>query len=140
MISITTRKSTHDLVKNNIKSIATQSTIHGLPSMLNTNYTLMQSLWLVVFLLAIGYSSFLIVQSFMNYTNYDVLIVMDYEADYNLDFPALAICDLAAMNRTLDDILITCEFNAKPCNMSYFGKVFEMREFLVFIFLFVITS
>lgn len=114
---------THEIIKKNVKAIASQSSIHGLPNVINTEYFVMKSIWSVVFLLAIGYCSYLIVQLIMVYFNYDVLVSISYVADYTIDFPAIVICDFAPQNRTVNDIVISCQFNTKPCDMTYFGNV-----------------
>lgn len=117
------KHSTREVVKRNIKSIAEQSSIHGLPNVVNTEYMWMRTLWLVVLLLAIAYCSYLIVTLIVGYFNYDVLISISYVSDYNVDFPAIALCDFVPTNRTINDMLISCQFNSNPCNMSYFGTV-----------------
>ena len=115
----------HVIVKNNIKSIAEHSSIDGVQNILKSEYKVMKLIWTVSFILAISYSSYLVVQMVIDYFKYDVLINIHYIADYDMDFPAVAICDFNDPNRTLDDLLIDCQFNSMPCNKSYFGQVFS---------------
>lgn len=108
--------------KENLKEISSQSSIHGLPNILNSKYMFTKLVWLICFVMAISYCSFLVVQMVMSYLTYDVLVKIKYIADYNMDFPAVVICDFLPLNRSLDQLLLSCTFNGEPCDMSYFGK------------------
>jgi len=120
---ILSKKSSRTIVKESIKTIASQSSIHGLPNIINSEYLVMKIVWMFGLLLALSYSSYLLVQLIISYFNYDVLISINYSADYGIDFPAIAICDLLPINRSLDNLVLSCFFNSEPCDRTYFGKV-----------------
>lgn len=120
-------KSSKNSAKENIRSIASQSSIHALPNIFNSHYLVMKIIWLGCFLLALGYSSYLVVQMGINYLNYDVLININYHTDFELNFPAIAICDYFPANRSREDMILSCTFNTEPCKMSYFGEVIENK-------------
>lgn len=112
---------TKNKAKENIKEISSQSSIHGLPNILNSKYVVFKLIWLICFAMSISYCSYLLVQMVISYFNYDKIVKIKYLSDYNMDFPAIVICDFLPLNRSLDQLLLNCSFNNEPCNMSYFG-------------------
>lgn len=92
------------LIKANTLKIASQSTIHGLPSIINAEYPGIRVFWIAIFCVAVSYSSFLTIQLLLNYVEYNVLINIEYVTDYDLDFPSVAICNLNRLtNSSLHD-------------------------------------
>ena len=111
-------------IKKNIHSIAAKSTIHGIPNLLNSDYRVMKLIWVVCFMLAFVYSSYISVNMIISFYNYDVSVTINYESDYFMDFPAIAFCDFKPMmNRSVEQMVLSCTFNSEPCDFSYFGKV-----------------
>lgn len=125
------------IIQAKIVRIVSQSTIHGLASIVNSEYLGMKLFWLITFAIAVSYSSYLTIQLVINYLSYGILVSITYVTDYSLDFPAVAFCnlnpkDLVQNNSTnttdkiyytLDEMLITCTFNSKPCDKSLFTNI-----------------
>jgi hypothetical protein len=114
-------------IKAKTSRIASQSTIHGLVNIVNADYFGMKLFWLVSFTLALAYSSYLTIDLIIKYLDYNVIIDIKFITDYNLEFPAVAFCNLNGLNNSssflINEMLLTCTFNSRPCDSNLFTQV-----------------
>lgn len=114
-----------------LSSKVLKSTFVGLRNVLISQYSYMKLIWLISYFGFTVYMCYLISDSVRAYFNRDVIIKLRYDPDYQIDFPALAICELDQINRQnntkpIDDILVSCRFNSAPCNLTYFGTIVSL--------------
>ena len=71
-----------------------QSTFHGLAKAIQSKNVALKFIWLVCFLASFSCCSFVIIQSFLLYFNFDVYIDFMILNDIDFEFPAVTICNL----------------------------------------------
>jgi hypothetical protein len=117
MISIKTTKKEKILEKS--IEIGLASTSHGLPNILKTDRKCLKIMWLILFLLSSSAGIYLVVQSFINYFNYDVVTSIQVIKEMPAEFPTITFFILRN-NRAyipLNNLIVECTFNTFRCNI-----------------------
>lgn len=82
-------------LKHKLFGLLSLTSLHGLPNLAKTKSSkVIRFIWLFAFLWSTAISSYLIVQAFLDYFNYDTLIKIDIFNGTETDFPAVTVCNL----------------------------------------------
>lgn len=68
-------------------------TMHGIPNIFRSNNLFIKCMWAVAFLLSSGLCIFLIIQSVVNYSNFDVITKIRVLNEVPMTFPTVTICN-----------------------------------------------
>ncbi len=95
------------------------STSHGIPNIIKTERTCIKIMWLVFFLLSSSAGIFTIIQSFINYFNFDVVTSIKVINEMPLEFPTITFFILRnnRVNISLNDLIAECTFNTFICDI-----------------------
>jgi hypothetical protein len=114
-------------IKNTIKSIIKDSTIHGIPRLLKANSLMSKISWILLFICSISYCIYLIITASLSYLQYNTVTNFEIIPEIQADFPVVTICNLNQLQKNNSFYLVQ-----KYSQMSYFsnlGKnVFMMLE------------
>jgi len=118
MISIKTTK-TEKILEKSIE-IGLASTSHGLPNILKTDRKCLKIMWLILFLLSSSAGIYLVIQSFINYFNYDVVTSIEVIKEMPAEFPTITFFILRnnRANIPLNNLISECTFNTFRCNIQ----------------------
>jgi hypothetical protein len=81
-------------IKNKIKSIIEDSTIHGLPRLLKSNSWISKIAWTLFFISSINYCIYLVITSLLSYLEYNTVTNFELITEIPAKFPAISICNL----------------------------------------------
>jgi hypothetical protein len=70
-----------------LRDASLETSMHGLPSIIKTDHTVLKILWLAAFLAASGYCSYLIVLTIQSYLEYKVVTNIDTISEIPTKFP-----------------------------------------------------
>ena len=76
-----------------ILNLAEFSSCHGIPNITRTNSIIIRLVWTIAFIISFVYSILSVVQMGIEYLNFDIVVNMELIQDFNIDFPAVTICN-----------------------------------------------
>lgn len=85
-------------------------------------------MWIILFVASSVLSFYLICNNILDYLNFDVVTGINVVYEYPSLFPTISICNLQQKQSillNLDDILLECAFDARPCNSSVFKTYYD---------------
>jgi len=126
---IVLKKSKTERIKESSFRILTESTIHGIPSILKTNYLFSKISWAVSTLACLVICLVLVENSISAYLENNVVTSIKVWKKIPLDFPVVSFCNLNLLKPkyNLSDILIICEFNSIRCTSDQFSTFYDLR-------------
>ena len=80
-------------LKASLKELVLNSTSHGIPQSIRTRHTSIRVMWLVLFVISTGFCSFLIVQSVLQYFEFEVITKIRVINEVESEFPRITICN-----------------------------------------------
>ena len=80
-------------LKASLKELVLNSTSHGIPQSIRTRHTCIRVMWLVLFVISTGLCSFLIVQSVLQYFEFEVITKVRVINEVESEFPRITICN-----------------------------------------------
>lgn len=89
-----------------LKDSASNTTSHGLPNIVNSEYKTISLLWIIFLLASIVYCSYTIVESFFNYFEFNVDTSIQIVRESQAAFPAISICNHNPFNTKRSGALI----------------------------------
>ena len=92
-----------------ILNLAEFSTCHGIPNITRTNSIIIRLVWTIAFIISFVYSILSVVQMGIEYLNFDIVVNMELIQDFNIDFPAVTICNNNPIDFTHKDSIKTIE-------------------------------
>ena len=93
-------------IKKAFVTRASNSTFHGLHSLVNSEYVLLNIVWFVTISASYSYCASVIIRSFDEYYNYPVITNINRVFDREPEFPMITFCNAKEYS---------CEFNNKTC-------------------------
>jgi len=98
--------------------IALGSTSHGIPNIFRNDKACLKLMWLLLLLFGISTGIYTIVESIINYFNYDVVTSINVINEIPNEFPAITffIQRNNKLKVPLNDLIEFCQFNTFPCN------------------------
>jgi len=81
-------------IKETIKSIVEDSTIHGIPRLVKPNSWISKIAWMLFFIASISYCIYLILTAIFVYLQYNTVTSIETITDMPADFPVITICNL----------------------------------------------
>jgi hypothetical protein len=81
-------------INEDILNLIDQLTMHGLPNVFRAKYKVMAFAWLSVFMLSSAFCVWMIVESIMEYFEYNVVTKIRIQSEIPLILPALTICNI----------------------------------------------
>ncbi|CAF1109062.1 unnamed protein product [Brachionus calyciflorus] len=79
-------------LKNSFKDWILDSTSHGFPKIFKTERLSLKVMWTIGLCISIGFCSYLIARSIMNYVQFGVTTTIRYKTEIPMDLPAVSIC------------------------------------------------
>jgi hypothetical protein len=100
--------------------IGLASTSHGIPNIIKSDRKCLKIMWLILFLLSSSVGIYLVIQSFINYFNYDVVTSVKVFKEIPTEFPTITFFILRNNRRniSLSNLIVECKFNNFNCNFS----------------------
>jgi len=113
------KSKTEKIIEKSIE-IGLGSTSHGLPNIIKTDRKCLKIMWLIFFLLSSSVGIYTIIQSFINYFNFDVVTSIKVFKEIPTEFPAITFFILRnkKANISLNDLVVECAFSRFSCNIS----------------------
>ena len=105
-------------IKNTIKSIIKDSTIHGIPRLLKANSLMSKISWILLFICSISYCIYLIITASLSYLQYNTVTNFEIIPEIQADFPVVTICNLNQLQKNNSFYLVQ-----KYSQMSYFSNL-----------------
>lgn len=99
-----------DTIKKKIHEIASVSTAHGIPNIVDADKLVIKLMWLFFFLISVGGCAYFICNSVIDFLNFDVVTKIDVVHESASIFPAVSFCANSKFN--LSDKLF-CLMNLK---------------------------
>ena len=96
------------------------SSCHGLPNIIRTQRYLIKIIWSLAFLTSLVYSVISIVNTINDFLNYDVVVNMELVQDFDLEFPAVTVCNYNPFDFSNDQAVRTIE--------SYLNNITNAKE------------
>jgi hypothetical protein len=87
-------KNTNLKIKETIKSIIEDSTIHGIPRLVKPNSWISKIAWMLFFIGSISYCIYLILTAILDYLQFNTVTNIETIKDMPADFPIITICNL----------------------------------------------
>jgi hypothetical protein len=81
-------------IKENIKSIIEDSTVHGLPRVLKSNSLISKIVWTIFFCLSSSCCVYLIISAIFSFLQYSVVTTIETITEIPADLPVVTICNL----------------------------------------------
>jgi len=96
------------------------STSHGIPNIIKSDRKCLKIMWLILFLLSSSVGIYLVIQSFINYFNYDVVTSVKVFKEIPTEFPTITFFILRNNRRNIpmSNLIVECKFNNFNCNFS----------------------
>lgn len=115
-------KSKIEKIKTNLTELILSSTSHGIPSVFRTERTFFKIMWFIFFLVSLAIGIWTIVNSLLDFLNFDVVTQVDVIYEIPTLFPTVTFYNLKTLksNFTLDQILLFCSYDAEPCSANDF--------------------
>lgn len=113
-------------MRNNVRNLVINSTIHGLPNLFKTERPLFKFMWLIFFLISASFGLFMVITNVFDYLEFEVVTKYQIINESPMIFPTITFYNLNKLqtNYSLDDIFIFCSFNDEDC----YPKDFEIKE------------
>ena len=87
-------QSNNKKIKNLIKSIIEDSTIHGIPRLLKSNSWISKIAWIIFFCISTSFCLYLIVSSILSFLQYNVVTTIETTNEIPSYLPVITICNL----------------------------------------------
>ena len=81
-------------IKETIKSILEDSTIHGIPRILKSKSWISKIAWIIFLCISTSFCLNLIITAVFNYLKFDVVTTIETITKLPADFPVVTICNL----------------------------------------------
>ncbi len=81
-------------IKNKLETLLSNSTIHAIPNIIRTDNHFVKVVWLVFFLISTGFCLFFIVNSILEYYEYNTNSKTETIFENSTEFPEVIICNL----------------------------------------------
>jgi hypothetical protein len=97
---------------------------HALPNIIRTQNHIVRSMWVVAFSASLIYSIISIVNMIIDYYDYEVVVSIEEVQDFELEFPAITICNYNPIDYTQKGAIKTVEeylFNVTNKTSNSFG-------------------
>ena len=118
-------------IKKVLNDLVLASTSHGLPSIFRTERIFLKIMWLFFLLGSSGFGFYMIGTAVQGYLNFDVVVKIRLIKEIPTEFPTISFFfnDFfrAYTSYSLDDRLISCRFNKKPCSASDFEEITDSK-------------
>lgn len=101
-------------IKNVLKKMISESTIHGLPNLIKTNNNFFKTIWLSAFLITIFACMYMIKNNFNSYLNYEVITKIDLIYEQPAKFPTISFqfdYGFSKSNYSLEENIIKLFYN-----------------------------
>jgi hypothetical protein len=113
-------------IKETIKSIVEDSTIHGIPRLVKPNSWISKIAWMLFFIASISYCIYLILTAIFVYLQYNTVTSIETITDMPADFPVITICNLNQLQTNYSFDLIR-KYSKSPFE-NYMKNFFINRE------------
>jgi len=113
-------------IKENIKSIIEDSTIHGSPRVLKSNSWISKIVWTIFFCLSSSCCVYLIISATLSFLQYSVVTSIETITEIPANFPAITICNLNKL-QTNNSLSIAKKYANTPYP-NIFTNFFLMNE------------
>ena len=98
--------------------------------MIRTRNLLMKIIWVLCILASLGYCSYTVIKSIINYMSYDTILQTRIIQEFPSDFPAVTFCDLKQARQNKSQVLNmnesikirSCKFNNELCSSNDFKR------------------
>ena len=115
-------------IKNTIKSIIKDSTIHGIPRLLKANSLMSKISWILLFICSISYCIYLIITASLSYLQYNTVTNFEIIPEMPAIFPAITICNLNQYQTNYSFDIVQKYSNYSSLNT--YKRFFLMNELL----------
>jgi len=115
-------------ISKTVLSVIEDSTVHGLPNIVKNERIINKIMWTIVFLASFGYCTYLIVNSILDYLQFDHITQIATVFEQPTQYFTIQFCSRDAKsfnNKTLNQLLIKCEFNYDTSCLTNPGPFFE---------------
>ncbi len=114
-------------IKNTIKSIIEDSTVHGIPRLLKSNSLISKITWIIFFCLSTSCCIYLIISAIFNYLQYSVVTTIETIIEIPTILPVITICNLDQF-QTSDSYFIKQGYSQIPYLSNVLKNLFIMSE------------
>ena len=91
-------KNKKNFIKDKTKNCCLSTTCHGIPNIFRTENNLIKCIWYFSILVGVSFSSYYIIESFIEYYKCDVNSILRIVNQIPMDFPAIDICKRLKFN------------------------------------------
>ncbi len=118
-------------LKNIVKSIIEDSTIHGLPRILKANNLISKITWIICSCISTGFCLYLIVAAIINFFEYKVMTTIETKTEMPANFPVITICNLNQLqtNESFEIIQKYSQINYLSNVYKYFYLMNELSSY-----------
>ena len=113
-------------IKETIKSIIEDSTIHGIPRLVKPNSWISKMAWILFFIVSISYCIYLILTAILDYLQYNTVTNIETIKDMPADFPVITICNLNQLQNNYSS-----QIRQKYSKLNHFFSDFQMINILL---------
>ena len=115
-------------ISKTVLTVIEDSTIHGLPNIVKNGRIINKLMWAIAFLASFSYCAYLIVNSILAYLQYDHVTQIETVFEQPTQYFTIQFCSKDAKsfnNKSLNQLLIKCEFNYDTTCLTNPGAFFE---------------
>jgi hypothetical protein len=112
-------KSNCKLILSILVQALANSTIHGIPKIIRTESKVNKFMWIVFVLISASFSSYMVIQSILNYFKYEVVTTVRIISEPYSEFPAVMFCNKNNLNKDYSIQLMNELFERNKTNMSF---------------------
>ncbi len=108
-----------------IRKLLSESTVHGLSHMFQTERVMIRLMWIILFLSSVGFTAYLLYGQVLDYFNYSVVTSINIIYESPTLFPTITFYNLNRPQLSLKEMLIKCNFNENVCDDTYFDRIYD---------------
>ena len=99
-------------VKEKSKTLISLITFHGIPQLVRKQHFLVTLIWLLIVLTSVTYCSYVVVDEFIQYFHYKVIVDSEIVYEEHPEFPQITVCGMTNF---------TCIHNNETCPETFFS-------------------
>lgn len=120
------KQSKYETLKQKSKEILLASTFHGVQGIVKESNYLIRIIWIICFLISLASCSYFVLQSVLNFLDYEVMTSIQTIYEQESEFPVVSICFSKPSDPRYN---YNCKFNSHNCikNIEFFQDLVYKR-------------
>lgn len=118
-----------DIIKQRIWHILSNSSVNGLPNLVKASNIFLKIMWSISLIISTCVGSYYTIDSIIDFFKYNSVTIIDVIHEQQSQFPTISFCPYPKFNGSIDQMIISANFERIPLtNFSHFEE-FEDYSF-----------